>query len=109
VLAYQSLLLLLNKLTRQLTNLICIITELTKIYTDSDKFDSKGSSSLNSKLNIFYITCYNARLLKKKLLRAFPIMLKGLARDYFYAYSLHTRTYKEAISHLRNLFKGLKF
>jgi hypothetical protein len=79
------------------------------MYTDNNKFDSKGSNSLNSKLNIFYITCYNAKLLKEELLRAFPIMLKGLARDYFYAYSLHTQTYKKAISHLRNLFKSPKF
>jgi hypothetical protein len=64
---------------------------------------------LNFKLNIFYITCYNARLLKGKLLKAFPIMLKGLARDYFYAYSLYTRTYHKAVSHLQGLFKGLKF
>jgi hypothetical protein len=79
------------------------------MYTDSNKFNSKGSSNLNFKLNIFYITCYNAGLFKEELLRAFPIMLKGLARDYFYAYSLHMRTYKEAISHLRSLFKSLKF
>jgi hypothetical protein len=79
------------------------------MYTDSDKFDSKGSSSLDFKLNIFHVTCYNTGLLKEELLRAFPIMLKGLARDYFYAYSLHTRTYKEAISYLRGLFEGLEF
>jgi hypothetical protein len=79
------------------------------MYVDSDKFDSEGSSSLNSKLDIFYIICYNARLPKTELLRAFPIMLKGLARDYFYAYSLHARTYNKAISHLRSLFKGAKF
>ena len=79
------------------------------MYTDNNKFDSKGSNSLNSKLNIFYITCYNAKLLKEELLRAFPIMLKGLARDHFYAYSLYTRTYKEAISYLRGLFEGLEF
>ena len=79
------------------------------MYINSNKFDSEGSNSLNSKLNIFYITCYNAKLLKEELLRAFSIILKGLARDYFYAYSLHTQTYKEAISYLRNLFKGLKF
>jgi len=56
------------------------------MYTDSDKFDGEGSNSLNFKLNIFHITCYNARLLKGELLRAFLIMLKGLARDYFYTY-----------------------
>jgi hypothetical protein len=79
------------------------------MYVDSDKFDSKGSSSLNSKLDIFHVICYNAGLPKIKLLRAFPIMLKGLARDHFYAYSLYTRTYNKAISHLRGLFKGAKF
>jgi hypothetical protein len=79
------------------------------MYVDSDKFDSKGNSSLNFKLDIFYVICYNARLLKIELLRAFPIMLKGLARDYFYAYSLYTRTYNKAISHLRGLFEGAEF
>jgi hypothetical protein len=79
------------------------------MYTNNNKFDSKSSNSLDSKLNIFYITCYNARLLKEELLRAFPIILKGLARDHFYAYSLYTQTYKEAISYLHNLFKSLKF
>jgi hypothetical protein len=79
------------------------------MYVDGDKFDGEGNSSLNSKLDIFYIICYNARLPKTELLRAFPIMLKGLARDYFYAYSLYARTYNKAISHLRGLFKGAKF
>jgi hypothetical protein len=79
------------------------------MYVDGDKFDGEGNSSLNSKLDIFYIICYNARLPKTELLRAFLIMLKGLARDYFYAYSLYARTYNKAISHLRGLFKGAKF
>ena len=79
------------------------------MYTDSNKFNSKGSSNLNFKLNIFYITCYNAGLFKEELLRAFPIMLKGLARDYFYAYSLNTQTYNKAVLYLRGLFKGPKF
>jgi hypothetical protein len=64
---------------------------------------------LDLKLNIFHITWYNAKLFKVELLKAFFIMLKGLARDHFYAYSLYTQTYKEAISHLRNLFKSFKF
>jgi hypothetical protein len=79
------------------------------MYVDGNKFDSKGNSSLNSKLDIFHIICYNTRLLKTELLRAFPIILKGLARDHFYTYSLYTRTYNKAISHLRGLFKGAKF
>jgi hypothetical protein len=79
------------------------------MYVDSNKFDSKGSSSLNSKLDIFHIIYYNAKLPKIKLLRAFLIMLKGLARDYFYAYSLYTKTYNKAISYLHSLFKGAKF
>jgi hypothetical protein len=79
------------------------------MYIDSDKFDSKSSNSLNFKLDIFYIICYNARLLKTKLLKAFLIILKGLARDYFYTYSLYTRIYNKAISHLRSLFEGAKF
>jgi hypothetical protein len=62
------------------------------MYIDSNKFDDKGSNSLNFKLNIFYVICYNARLLKIKLLKALLIILKGLARDHFYAYSLYTRT-----------------
>jgi len=79
------------------------------MYIDNNKFDSKGNSSLNSKLDIFYVICYNARLLRIELLKAFLIMLKGLARDYFYAYSLYTRTYNKAISYLYSLFKGAKF
>lgn len=107
VLAYQSLLLLLDITSS--TNLIYIIAELIKIYANNNKFDSKGNSNLDSKLIIFYITCYNLRLLKVELLRAFLTMLKGLARDYFYAYNLYTRTYNEAISHLYGLFKGAEF
>ena len=79
------------------------------MYIDNNKFDSKGNSSLNSKLDTFYVICYNARLLRIELLKAFLIMLKGLARDYFYAYSLYTRTYNKAISYLYSLFKGAKF
>jgi hypothetical protein len=79
------------------------------MYVDGDKFDGEGSSSLNSKLDIFHVICYNTRLSKTELLRAFPIMLKGPARDHFYAHSLHARTYNKAISHLRGLFEGAEF
>jgi hypothetical protein len=109
VLTYQSLLPLLDGLTGQPTNPTRIITDITKGYIDSDKFDGEGSSSLNSKLDIFHVICYNARLPKTELLRAFPIMLKGPARDHFYAHSLHARTYNKAISHLRGLFEGAEF
>jgi hypothetical protein len=48
------------------------------MYVNGNKFDSEGNSSLNFKLDIFYVICYNAKLLRIELLRAFPIMLKGL-------------------------------
>jgi hypothetical protein len=60
-----------------------MISEVAKIYTKEQKYNSINSS-FNLKLAIFLDICYRVDLLTNYLLRAFFIMLKGLALDYFY-------------------------
>jgi hypothetical protein len=56
---------------------------VAKIYIKEQKYNSINSS-FNHKLTIFLDICNRVKLLKEGYLRAFLIMLKGLALNYFY-------------------------
>jgi hypothetical protein len=56
---------------------------VAKIYIKEQKYNSINGS-FNYKLTIFLDICNCVKLLEEGYLRAFLIMLKGLALDYFY-------------------------
>jgi hypothetical protein len=72
-----------------------MISEVAKIYTEEQKYNGINSS-FDLKLAIFLDICHRVDLPTDCLLRAFPIMLKGLALDHFYNNQLSGLTYKEA-------------
>ena len=55
---------------------------IAKIYTDSQKYDGT-SDSFDFKLTIFYDICKRSGLPPNGYMIAFPIMLKGLAQEYY--------------------------
>jgi hypothetical protein len=40
---------------------------------------------------------------------AFPVMLKGLAQQYYYNCALSTKTFDAACAHIRNFFEGQEY
>jgi hypothetical protein len=55
------------------------ISKVAKQYKNNHKYDKSGS--LNAKLDIFFDICKRNNVLAELYMRAFPIMLKGLALD----------------------------
>jgi hypothetical protein len=62
------------------------ISEVAKQYENDYKYD--GSGSLNIKLDIFFDICKRNDVPTELYMRAFPIMLKGLALDQYYSSEL---------------------
>ena len=84
------------------------MAEVAKIYIKEQKYDSTNSS-FDYKLTIFLDICNCVKLLEEGYLRAFPIMLKGLALDHFYNAKLLHRTYLVACNNIRSFFEGLSY
>jgi hypothetical protein len=81
------------------------MAEVAKIYTEEQKYDGTNGS-FDYKLTIFLDICNRVELLEEGYLRAFPIMLKGLALDHFYNAKLSQRTYLVACDNIRGFFEG---
>jgi hypothetical protein len=82
-----------------------LIGEIAKIVTNDQKYDGTNGS-FNQKQTIFHDICRRVELPKEAIMRAFPIMLKGLAQDHFYNHRLSERTYDEACENIRGFFEG---
>ena len=85
-----------------------LISKITKIYTNKQKYD-RTNSSFDQKLTIFLDIYQHVKLPKKALIKAFPTMLKGLAQDYFYNNQLSQQTFINAYTNLQTFFKGLGY
>jgi len=72
---------------------------VAKIYIKEQKYNSTNSS-FDYKLTIFLNICNRIKLLEEGYLRAFPIMLKGLALNHFYNAKLLQHTYPEAYNNI---------
>ena len=59
------------------------LSTIIKIYIEESKYKS-NRDSFNFKLTIFYNICGRADVPYKAKAKAFPIMLKGLALNFFY-------------------------
>jgi hypothetical protein len=60
------------------------IANLTKMYTDEDRYSGQSNDSFDYKIEIFLDNCKRAGLPHDAIGLAFPIMLAGLAKDYYY-------------------------
>ena len=72
---------------------------------DEQKWDG-GNSSFDQKLTIFYDICERVELPKEAIMKAFPIMLKGLALDYFYNNHMSKDSFDYVSTYLHGFFKG---
>jgi hypothetical protein len=69
--------------TSSQTNSIKQISDIAKMYTDKQKYNSVNHS-FDYKLAIFLNICRRNDLPENLLSKAFPIMLKGIALDHYY-------------------------
>jgi hypothetical protein len=81
-----------------------IVGEVAKMYNEDMKY-SGHNSSFRNKRTIFEDVCQRADLPPNQYMRAFPIMLKGLALDYYYNTGLSKLSYLETCEKLRTFFE----
>ena len=63
-----------------------LLTDLIKVYNDDDKkYSGKKYDVLDTKLQIFYNCCLKISLPNTLYNKAFSIMLRGRASDFYYA------------------------
>jgi hypothetical protein len=70
-------------LTTPMTSYARIVGKVAKMYINGMKYDSHNSNFI-SKRTVFEDVCRRADLPPEQYMRAFPIMLKGLAQDFYY-------------------------
>jgi hypothetical protein len=75
------------------------------LYTDDQKY-SGISGNFDFKLTIFYNICERADVLERAYPKALPLMLQGLALDYYYNAKLAILTFEDACKSLRSFFGG---
>jgi hypothetical protein len=81
------------------------LVNVAKLYTDDQKYSSI-SGNFNFKLIIFYNICERVDVLKRAYPKALPLMLQGLALNYYYNTKLATLTFKDAYKSLYSFFRG---
>jgi hypothetical protein len=76
-----------------------------KLYTDDQKY-SGISGNFNFKLIIFYNIYKRADILKTAYPKALPLILQGLALNYYYNAKLATFIFKNSCKLLYSFFRG---
>jgi hypothetical protein len=81
------------------------LVNTAKLYTDNQKYSSI-SGNFNFKLIIFYNIYKRADVSEKAYPKALPLILQGLALNYYYNAKLATLTFKDACKSLYSFFRG---
>jgi hypothetical protein len=82
---------------------------IIKIYTKESKYKS-NRNSFNFKLTIFYDIYGHANVPHKAKAKAFPIILKGLALNFFYLNNIINKSsFQNICSAIQTYFKGLEY
>ena len=82
---------------------------MIKIYTKESKYRGNGDS-FNFKLTIFHDIYRCANIPYKAKAKAFPIMLKGLALNFYYLNNtINKLSFQDICSAIQTYFKGLEY
>jgi hypothetical protein len=82
---------------------------IIKIYIKESKYRSDGNS-FNFKLAIFHDICRHADVPYEAKAKAFPIMLKGLALNFFYSNNtINKSSFQDICSAVQTYFKGPEY
>ena len=82
---------------------------IIKIYTKESKYGGDGDS-FDFKLAIFYNIYGRANILYKAKAKAFFIILKGLALDFYYLNNtINKSSFQDICSAVQTYFKGLEY
>lgn len=87
------------------------LSNLAKIYTNNAKYSSRNNSFI-FKLAIFHDIFSRVDVSSETKIKAFLIMLKGLALDYFYS-NISTSTiainFNQVCNFIRDYFEAVKY
>jgi len=78
------------------------ITELARLYTEEQKYN-RTNGSFDHKLKLFENKYKRIKLPEEVFIKAFPVMLKGLAEDHFNNNKLSKLLFNKACA---NFFEG---
>ena len=81
------------------------LVNAAKLYTNNQKYSSI-SGNFNFKLTIFYDICNRADVPPDAYLKALPLMLIGLALNYYYNTRLAVLMFEDACKSLYGFFRG---
>ena len=82
---------------------------IIKIYTKKSKYRG-DKNSFDFKLTIFHNIYGHTNILYKAKAKVFPIMLKGLALDFYYLNNtINKSSFQDIYSAIQTYFKGLKY
>ena len=82
---------------------------IIKMYTEESKYRN-NRDSFNFKLIIFYNIYRCVNILYKVKVKAFPIMLKGLALNFFYLNNtINKLSFQDICSTIQTYFEGLEY
>jgi hypothetical protein len=81
---------------------------VAKIYTEDQKYDGTNGN-FDHKLQIFTDIFQRVELPEQAYMKAFPIMLKGLAPSQYYDAILSQHTFEDACARIRSFFEGPNF
>ena len=82
---------------------------IIKIYTEESKYGG-DRDSFDFKLAIFHNIYRRANIPYKAKAKAFPIMLKGLALNFYYLNNtINKSSFQDIYSAIQTYFKGLKY
>ncbi len=80
------------------------ITELVQLYTKEQKYD-RTNSSFDHKLKLFENKYKRIELPEEAFMKAFPVILKGLAEDHFNNNKLSELPFNKACANIYNFFE----
>jgi hypothetical protein len=81
-----------------------LVGEVSRQYKDDIRYN--GTGSFDYKLQIFQDVCNRVNFPRESLMKAFPIMLTGLAQETYYNQNLHLFAYEDAIARIRSYFES---
>jgi len=84
------------------------LATLVKIYTEESKYSGEDDN-FNRKLTIFNNLCDRVGIPQEAKIKGFPIMLRGIAFNFYYKNKATYTTFNSIYNAIHNYFKGLEY
>jgi len=84
------------------------LATLVKMYTEKSKYSGEDDN-FDRKLMIFNDLCNRVDIPQEAKIKGFPMMLRGIALDFYYENKATYTTFNDICNAVRNHFKGLEY